>query len=114
MGKSNGAIVKIGDDRSTFYQINLETGKKYEFWSTDAAQGDSPSPHNDDITKQEDYSIKRDYVTELILLDSNSVKQEAASKDGKLTFTPTQTGVYYINFKPGMNSRGYYLNAAMK
>ncbi|MFE5321076.1 S-layer homology domain-containing protein [Paenibacillus sp. NPDC056579] len=119
-GRSKGASVKIENDRSTFYKVQLEAGKKYEFWSEDAIANDTPSKINYDVsqngassTKNPNNDSKKEYITDLVLLDANRVEL-VQSKDSRLTFTPNQSGVYYIEFKPGTNSRGYYLNVSSK
>lgn len=115
-GRSKGAVIKIKNDRSTFYKVQLEAGKKYEFWSENAITNDTPSNINYDVpptgtTSNND--SKKEYITDLVLLDANRVEL-AQSKDSRFTFTPNQSGIYYINFKPGTNSRGYYLNVSSK
>ncbi|WP_239631571.1 S-layer homology domain-containing protein [Paenibacillus sp. H1-7] len=106
MGKSTRASTKIVNDRGTFYKVQLEAGKKYEFWSENVLSNDTPNQVNYDSG-----ASKKEYITDLALLDANRVEL-AQSKDSRLTFTPNQSGVYYINFKPGTNSRGYYLNVS--
>lgn len=111
-GKSKGAAIKIENDRSTIYKVQLEAGKKYEFWSEDAAVNDGPSKINYDKLQDGKESTK-EYKSDLIMMDANRVEL-AQSKESRLTFTPAQSGVYYIDFKPGTNSRGYYVKAALK
>ncbi|MFE5321075.1 S-layer homology domain-containing protein [Paenibacillus sp. NPDC056579] len=104
-GRSKGAAIKFGKERSVFYKISMESGRKYEFWSEDAIINDTPDEVN------YDNGAKKEYITDLVLLDANRVEL-AQSKDSRLTFSPNQSGIYYINFKPGTNSRGYYLNVS--